>query len=524
MFSLISKICVFILLFSACDNRKNYVKVVTLPDVVELTSTPIDLDVQLLFPTNMFIKGNKFIIFEPLSRGMFKVFDFPSFEYLYSFGDVGGGPNEFSTIFGNDDIIKNETNLIEILLPGQLKFVSFSEEEAYVHSTVSLPLLRRPISRLRKINDSTYYFPNWFDGDVKNEYAKLNILTGQKTFFSRYPRWVKNLKITDEKYMTYSKSSNYSETHKQIVVFYYHFPVIKFIDFEGRVTKEVHLDLPKTNYNPVTDNILYFTEFSFLTDEYIYVQWFGGKLKEEIMYDIENLKTEILVFDWDGNAVGRFQLDKPIAPYTISEETQKIYGATLPEEDASRVIYEYDLPKIENTHLKLYRRETSLYLFDFFEKNFVFTRNLMEFGIETIEESAGFRLVQHTFIEGEKDGSDHLPKNRRESDISSLRVHLRRPIDNTSGLTYSTAIRDAYSNVKTFEFTVGGIQVKQTTFQWSEVDPAGRLMSDFFAVYDFELDGVFVTITIVSENDVLAKYNPSMRRLIQSFQIKNSSF
>ena len=334
-------------LFS-CNDSANEIKLVSLPEVVELTSTSNTIDATLLYPAKMFIKGNKLFIFEPLEREMFKVFDFPSLVHLYSFGDRGRGPNEFATPFGNDEIIDNDTDLIEIFDSDQIKFVNISDSLPYIQSKISIPVFKMPINRLRKMNDSLYYHTNWFDGDMENEFTRLNVLTGVRTYFSPYPNWVKNLKTTDEKYLTYSKASGYSFTHKMIVAFYYHYPVVKFIDFDGKVVKEIHVNTPKSNFNiPDTENNLFFVEFFAITDNYIYVMWFEGKPKKEILDNPENFKPEMLVFDWEGNIEGRYRLDKPIAVFAISEKTNKIYGVPLPEEDVINVIYEYDLPIIK---------------------------------------------------------------------------------------------------------------------------------------------------------------------------------
>jgi hypothetical protein len=337
------------LFFSSCSNRANHVQIVSLPDAAELTSISKSIDVSLLIPAKIFIKGNKLLVFEPLSKDMFKVFEFPSFTYLYSFGDQGGGPNEFrSSAIGNDEIIDDtDTELVEVLDHTHLKFVDFSGASPNIQSVTPIPVSRfKPINRLKKMNDSIYYFLNWFDGNEKNEFTRINLNTGERTYFSPYPDWVKNLTSTDEKYKTYSKSSIYSFIHKKIVVFYYQFPVMKFIDFDGEVIKEIHVDTQKSNFNvPNKGNILYFVEGAFLTNDFIYVLWFGGKNKNEIMNEPNNFKPEILVFDWDGNVAGRYQLEKSITSFTISEKTGKIYGTPFPGEDEINVIYEFDLLK-----------------------------------------------------------------------------------------------------------------------------------------------------------------------------------
>ena len=75
--------------------------------------------------------------------------------------------------------------------------------------------------------------------------------------------------------------------------------------------------------------------------------WFGGADRNDIKNDPDHHIPEILVFDWEGNVAGRYQLDKPFREFTISEETGKIYCIPFSGEEVINFIYEYDLPKTD---------------------------------------------------------------------------------------------------------------------------------------------------------------------------------
>ena len=338
-----------LLLQLSCNERDRHVQIVALPDAVELTSTPVHIDVELLLPTRTLIKGDKLFVFEQLAEDMFKVFDFPSLTYLHSFGNMGRGPNEFLTIIGNDEIIDSNTEFVEVLDYETLKFIDFSSFPPFIQSTISLPLpiLKQPVNRMRKINDSIYYFSNWFDGDDTNEFTRININTGQISYFSPYPKWIKNFQTTNEKYLTYSKLSGYSFIHQKIVAFYYHYPALKFIDYEGNVIKEIRINTSNSNFSVPNIDDVYFMETQFFTNDHIYVIWLGGKPYDEIFDNPKKYLFEILVFDWEGNIADRYRLDQPICAFTISEKTGKMYCTPFPEIEPITVIYEYDIPLLK---------------------------------------------------------------------------------------------------------------------------------------------------------------------------------
>lgn len=58
------------------------------------------------------------------------------------------------------------------------------------------------------------------------------------------------------------------------------------------------------------------------------------------MQNLENIKTEILVFDWQGNPVADCKLDRSITAFTVSSDNKKLYAVLITRENE---IYEFDL-------------------------------------------------------------------------------------------------------------------------------------------------------------------------------------
>ena len=505
------------LFFSSCSDYQKNIHVVSLPDAVELISESKRIGTELLLPTKIFIKEDKLIIFEPLSKGMFKVFDFPSLKYLYSYGDNGRGPNEFISV-SSDDIIENSAEFVEIFDVNKLDFVVFSDSSARIISQtpISLLHLKNPINRLKKINDSIYYFDNLFEEDNKNEFTRLNVRSGDRTYFSAYPDWAKNIKSPMDKFQTYSKFSRSNSFDNKMVVFYYSFPVIKFLDLDGNIMKEIHVDTQQSIIRePSNDNIFYFLEYPVFTDEFIYVFWVE-KSKNDIMNHSENFKPEILVFDWDGNVAGRYKLDQPITSFTLSEETGKIYCTPFPGENVINIIYVYDLPKIKNEKMSLARIENSLYSLNILD-GYDFSQGSKQDGVDKIIEKNGLKTNVNYFVQvRDKNGF-------AQHDLESIQIRVCSPVGETQKdwPNFLINTRTNWENIKRRKIIIDGLNVVQTTFYINSLNPKNEVEQLYVNSYFFEKNNVFIEITIYSKRDNFSSYHPAFKNMIRSFELKD---
>jgi len=342
-----SFICVLFVL--SCNNKINTVYDISLPDAEELTSSSKIISADLLSPIDIIIKNNKLIILEMISKDMFKVFDVSSLKYLYSFGERGQGPNDF--LSNGINIIHNENDCVEIHDIDNVKFLRFLDTIAFIEKKLPISRinLRNPINGLGKLNDSIYFFDNIFEGDRKKEFTRQNIKTNKRYYFSILPNWYKNETIINEmqKYSIYKASKKVLPPKKRIVVFYYRFPAMKIIDYDGNVCKEIKIRIQNQNFNAYDANTTYFTSQSFLTNDYIYALYLG-KPNDVIIAEEDSFRPDLLIFNWEGSIVGRYVLDKPITAFTISEETGKIYGVSSLGDSHINSIYEFELPRINN--------------------------------------------------------------------------------------------------------------------------------------------------------------------------------
>lgn len=332
----------------SCSNSNSSIEEVKLPAAKNIHASSKSLDTELLAPGKIFIHGDKLIVFEQLPTDMFKVFSIPSLKHLYSFGNNGGGPEEFTSI-GNDNIISIDGEYIEIYDMGKIKYLQISDSAAHKVKETSIAISdsKSPINRLRKLNDENYYFDHVFEENQQEEFTCFNIVSKTQSYFSNYPKW-KNIDSPHDKYRAYLKSSCYNAANNKMAIFYFNFPAMKILDGKGNFIKEIYFRDEESfpTYEHGDDNVIYFSE-PLATNNFIYALWIG-KTKSSVGNDIENFKPEILVFNWDGDILGRYQLDKPAITFTVSERLNKIYCTSFLEPE---IIYEYNLPELSNKTL-----------------------------------------------------------------------------------------------------------------------------------------------------------------------------
>ena len=77
----------------------------------------------------------------------------------------------------------------------------------------------------------------------------------------------------------------------------------------------------------------------YATENYVTV-FRVNKTDAELASDIDDFKPELLVWNWDGDFIGRCRLDLPMTRYAISEKHKTLYGVFPMKE---KEIYHFDL-------------------------------------------------------------------------------------------------------------------------------------------------------------------------------------
>lgn len=448
------------------------------------------------------------MVFEQRSENMFKVFDFPSFQYLYSFGNRGRAGDEINSTIGSSNIINSE--FIEINDNGKLRFIHVTDSTAKIIKNKTLPLadLKTPVNRLGKICDSVYYFDNIFENNTTEEFIKVNTISNEQNLFGLYPNWIKEKMTATEKYSRYLKSSVYNNFNNRIAAFYYHFPVLKIFNAkDGSLVTETHINSSNSSLGNIENSKkIYFTE-PYVSDDYIYVMWIG---KEKTAVD-DNLRPNILVFNWEGQLVANYRLDSPIVTFTISEKSNKIYCTSFYGEN---IIYEYELPEISHRQLPLTKIENSFYTTNILD-GYTFSQVSREDGIDKIVEAKGYKSNINYFTQTREKGK------KKKYDLEAISIAVYSPLSDTiASDSYHIFNFPKNSKAQQKEFTINNQNIKYTLYQNDYLDPKGKKETLYSAQYDFIQNGKYIIISVSSTQDNCYRFHSAFKQMVKSFRLK----
>lgn len=151
--------------------------------------------------------------------------------------------------------------------------------------------------------------------------------------FGEYPKGVEN--YTNMEVLGAYRSIVATNKKNRVAVCHMFTDLIDFYDENGTLLKRMHG--PEHFYTPFIEfrdgNMVgsrpdgnYYRDAFYsplCVGEYLFVLY-NGKFVDKPNYDL--LATNILVFDWDGNPVCRYKLDKGVSRIAVDVERAKIYG------------------------------------------------------------------------------------------------------------------------------------------------------------------------------------------------------
>ena len=336
-------LCIIILLLSlciSCNEKESTIRITSFPINESLKSDLIQVPPIIWAPTNMFITGNKLIVFQIKKDPVFDIFQLPECQYLFSGGAKGNGPPDFPPDIYTKSFIMSP-NGFQVFFQGDksLRNVVVEQDKLFRdNSNIDVDRLdinSYPVNGFLPINDSLFCY--WSEFGSSTEYTMLNTYTNKHFSFSNYPDW-NNANIDKEKLpFLYIKNSIAKPDGERFMSFYAFIKHIRLFSNKGELLKEISVDIEPFNTLIEDDfdkrQISYFA-YPQATDKYIYA--FCKNTNEKTRKN-----TELQVWDWNGNPIAKYQLDKELTYFTISEDFKKIYAVNYENED---VIYTYELP------------------------------------------------------------------------------------------------------------------------------------------------------------------------------------
>ena len=304
--------CIF--LFCTCQSQIQ----TNIHEAIDIVADSLSLNNNVYTPNRIFIVDDKAIIYERKGEKLFSVYKFPSFEYLYSFGEKGHGHNElleidnsFSTHKGGFYLFEIETNII--------KKVTLNEDNAYIEVSDVIKSNRIGLNRFVFLNNKEFVYLS--DNDAY-EYCLYS--NGVEKYFGEYPNHLLPYNNDEPKMFAFNKYTSGKPDGKKFVAFYAYIRMCRIYDNSGNLLRETLLSYPSNKDD--THKIVEYPIPPYVTDKNIYI--------------LHNSKgrNELEVWNWDGELVSLYCLDRRLKAFFASGDT--LYGLGM---DSSDVVYRYQL-------------------------------------------------------------------------------------------------------------------------------------------------------------------------------------
>lgn len=289
-------------------------------------------------PYNMVKMDNMFVVHDGIDSNIFKFFSYPDVKFLFSWGKIGFGPDEISYVNNTGFLGRGNTfsftddydfKTYEFVTPKKLKLV----EKIELSNTFG------PLNNLSLLKDSVFIANTYDPLQPEKEYTFLYPERKTGNTFGEFPELGYEFESYPEKESWFLRRNVVHRDKQRIMVFYLCENLFRIYDFKGKLKKEIMLNVegpPGPEY--------YWRTFGkpYSNGKHIFVLYTNKIIEPDLDY-LESLEKDLLVLNWDGEIIKRFDLDISISDFVVSEKDRKIYGITLL---GGEDIVEFDLPDL----------------------------------------------------------------------------------------------------------------------------------------------------------------------------------
>lgn len=311
----------------------------------QLTGKHVVIKDGLVDPKNAIWKKGDTLIFrnaEYQTDNYYLAYLLPEFKLIKKFGTEGMGPDEFNQ--PELHILPNDNRRIGYIYDwANGNYFELCNDFAIKRIDTFKDLVSRTLD-VSFYNDSTAFYL----GDASLEGKNIYRYTKSKGFPGEA---IHNLVLNPPGvnfFYAYDGTYGYNVPKNRLVYAYKFFREIHIMDMNGKLLrtlrgKDGNRTRTEDGYKAWMDNFevpMYYSNYSYLTDNYIYLEYFNSHTLGEFVNNTAKEETIIEQYDWNGNPIQRFILDKRAQPFVIDENEKKLYLNFYKEDDP---LYIYDL-------------------------------------------------------------------------------------------------------------------------------------------------------------------------------------
>jgi hypothetical protein len=350
--SLYAFIVLSVILLTGCLTKSDNSKLLHLEDFKYVDSINRWISVPV-HPTLYKVKGltifkNNLFVADDYDT-LLHVFTINNLEYKGSYILKGNGPCELILPHGSNF----NSNGREILMADASKVLKLDFDSSgvvFVKKEIKMPGAFYPLNYVFELSDSILCSSE-IGVDVSREFISYNLKTKEVDRFGDLPKWVVSHPLKNRHGILSVGHISVNNELKRFVRAYMYQPEIRFFDFKGNVTKSIKIEVVDERSTSHLDfnqgnNSYYIIHFRsiYSTPEYVYaflhvVDIFNG---------IAITSPTILIFDWDGEPVGRIggegmDCDLPSVCFAINPTNSSLYTINKDILD-SIYIFNFEIP------------------------------------------------------------------------------------------------------------------------------------------------------------------------------------
>lgn len=337
-----------IAIFTACGTGKTTEDTFAHPVALDAPDS-IAIE-QIIAPSTWRTAGDKAVVFSQKTDSVFFVYHLPDFEYLYSFGAKGEGPDDFSYPYLRTQDVSTSPFYLEDLNKGSRYTYLIGDQGAQKTGEQKGKLY----NVFFYVNDSVTFQSN---SDYSGEYLKgyyRTITKNESTIDSLIPlTYYKSFKVSHFDGGGIGISGRYYNepqlvyNNGRLVILYGDVRRTDVYD----ISPDGHIVLKKSTGDPSTSQQINAMDLENVqngetiygiqgTENRIYVLT-GDFRKEENGRKL--LRSYVEVYDWDGNPIKKFDLARAFNRFLVDEPNGKIFCYDSAQDFEQVFVYGYKI-------------------------------------------------------------------------------------------------------------------------------------------------------------------------------------
>ncbi len=317
------------------------------PEKIECDSIAIE---QILAPTSWTVNKDKVVILSPKTDSLFFVYQAPDFQYLYSFGRAGGGPEDYQyprfipDVSGKGRLLISSLMKVSDLTLGDKDAKVAGKERFQGYLMPNLIVNDSVVLAQQTTFDDNVLRAFYRTADVKKDNRTIDsvqVLINTKGF--KIETSGSGIRASGQ---IYNSPRLVAKNGKMALIY----PDVRRIDiFE--ISPDGKISLVKSEGEVLTLEQIQALDISERQKgEDVFDAQAGDDYMYVFTYDYENMGTwrkslnsYMEVYDWEGNRVKKFDLGRPFTRFLIDEARGKIYCYHSGYDFENVYVYDYSL-------------------------------------------------------------------------------------------------------------------------------------------------------------------------------------